>query len=155
MTADIGAVRRAPIRRTRPELIGGFTVKVDVAAAAGHLVRAAGHIVTGAADGGGYSVTVGIALSIEGDSGQAGDVSDMLGVGALAADATEVITAGVILTVARIWRISVTADAGTAGREGVAVVDGIRAVSMTGTTDGTAVVTIRCSAVVVQHLRIS
>ena len=142
MAADIGAVRRAPIRCTRPELIGGVPVKVNVTGTAAGLVCATSHIMTGATDRGGFSVAVRIASRIDGDSGQSSDMSDVLGVSAFAANATEVIDAGIILAVARIRRIRMTRITVAATREGVAIVDGIRAVIMARATDRTAVVTV-------------
>ena len=144
MTADVGAVRCTPIRRTRPELIGVNSVEVDVAISAAGFVRAFGHVVTDATDRYGRRITVGVVLAIEGDSGQGSDVIDVLDMGTLAAGAAKVITAAVVLAVTRIGWVGVATAAGTAGTcEGVAVVDSVPTMIVAGAADRAAVVAIR------------
>ena len=144
MTADTGAAWRAPGWRTRPELIGVTAVEVDVAGSAAGFVCAAGHVVTDATDRHGRRIIVGVVLGIEGDSGQGSNVIDVLDVRTFAAGAAEVITAVVVLAVTRIGWVGVATAAGTAGTcEGVAVVDSVPTMIVTGAADRAAVVAVR------------
>lgn len=144
MAADTGAARRAPRRRTRPELVSVNSVEVDVAISAAGFVCAFTHIVTDTTDRHCCRVTVGVILSIEGDSGQGSDVIDVLDMGTLATGAAKVITAVVVLAVTRIGWVGVATAAGTAGTcEGVAVVDSVPTMIVTGAAERAAVVAIR------------
>lgn len=143
MTADIGAAWRAPVRRTRPKLISGFTVEVDVAGSPCGLMCATSHIMTGSADRDCCRVTVGVGCLIEGDSSQSCDVINVLGVYAFTADAAKVITSGIILSISWIRRIGMAAVTGSPASEGATVINGIAAVIVTGATDSTTVVAVR------------
>ena len=142
VAADIGAAWRTPIRRTRPKLIGGFTVEVDVTGSACGLMCSAGHIVTGSADRDCCRVTVGVTRRIEGDSSKGRNMIYVLGVSALTTEAAKVIAAGIILPIPRIWRIGMAGITGTAASEGVTIINGIAAVIVTGATDSTTVVAV-------------